>query len=150
MSFSACLSIGFASGTTHVAKIPRTSGAEWVWKTTRPAAGCPIAESDSSISGRWRCPSIWYAKNAAARRGWCVVGEGETPAPEEPVIANTATGAPSATRFFLHNGARPRIAAVAKHPGEATAREEEICSRKSSGRPYTHSPRRSKEAGGGP
>ncbi|MCA1612096.1 MAG: hypothetical protein LC780_14855 [Acidobacteria bacterium] len=58
-----------------------------------------------------------------------------TPAPDEPVIAKTETGAPSATSPARHRGARARIDAVAKQPGDAIAREEAICSRKSSGRP---------------
>src|SRR5262245_38398584 len=101
----------------------------------RPLAGAPAADSDSSISGRWRWPSIPYAKKAEARRGWCVVGEGETPAPEEPVIAKTETGAVESTRPLFHSGASARIAAVAKQPGDATARVDAISSRKSSGRP---------------
>jgi hypothetical protein len=50
-------------------------------------------------------------------------------------MAKTDTGAASATRPFFHRGASARIDAVAKQPGDATAREDAICSRKSSGRP---------------
>ena len=63
------------------------------------------------------------------------MGGGVCPAPDEPVMAKTETGAPGAARPRRQSGARPRIDAVAKQPGEAIAREAAIFSRKSSGSP---------------
>jgi hypothetical protein len=53
-----------------------------------------------------------------ARVGWCVVGVGITPAPDEPVMPTTSTAPESSPAFA--SGRRPSSMVVAKQPGEAT------------------------------